>query len=126
MSRMAAEAYSSVEKITATGRQLEASALFRVARGLQEVRDGWGQPGCEARLDAALRLNQRLWTLFQVELASDDNPLPAEIKLSLLRLIEYIDRRTFDVVASPQPEKLGILIRINRNIAAGLAAQPAR
>lgn len=118
----AAEAYSTVERITASGRQLEASALFRVARSLQQVQDQWGKPGAEAKLDDALKLNQRLWTFFQAELSADDNPLPPELKVSLLQLIKFIDKRTFDVMALPDPDKLTVLININRNIAAGLSA----
>ena len=76
MSQYAADVYTTVEKITATGRQLEASALFRAARSLQLAQDGWGKAGFEAKLDAALKLNQRIWTFFQAELSAADNPLP--------------------------------------------------
>lgn len=120
-----ADAYSSVEKITASGRQLEASALFRAARALQLAQDGWGKPGAEQKLDEALKQNQRLWTFFQSELAADDNPLPTELKLHLLKLIEFIDKRTFEVMAFPAPDKVTILININRNVAAGLSAVPS-
>ncbi|MGE0441753.1 MAG: flagellar biosynthesis regulator FlaF [Gemmatimonadales bacterium] len=119
-----ADAYTSVEKIAASGRQLEASALFRVARTLQAVYDRWDEPGTDTRLDEALRLNQRLWTFFQSELSADDNPLPPELKWQLLKLIEFIDRRTFDVMAFPAREKLPILVSINRNVAAGLSTSP--
>lgn len=125
MSRSKADAYSEVEKISASGRQLEASALFRVARALQQAQDRWGGPGHEARLDEALKLNQRLWTFFQAELAASDNPLPQDLKVNLLQLIQFIDRRTFDVMAFPAAEKLTALISINRNVAAGLSARPA-
>lgn len=119
------DAYASVEKISASGRQLEASALFRVARSLQAAHDQWGAPGNETALEEALKLNQRLWTFFQAELAADDNPLATDMKVQLLQLIEFIDRRTFDLMAFPAPEKLAILISINRNIAAGLSQTPA-
>jgi flagellar protein FlaF len=120
-----ADAYTSVEKIAASGRQLEASALFRVARILQLAYDQWDQPGGDQRLDEALKTNQRLWTFFQAELSADDNPLPPELRFQLLNLIEFIDRRTFEMMAVPAREKLPILITINRNVAAGLAAAPA-
>ena len=125
MSQYAADAYTAVEKITASGRQLEASALFRSARSLQLAQDGWGSPGFEAKADAALKMNQRIWTFFQSELSAADNPLPAELKSQLLNLIQFIDKQTFDVMAFPAPEKLSILISINRNVAAGLSAAPA-
>ncbi|MFN0181415.1 MAG: flagellar biosynthesis regulator FlaF [Gemmatimonadales bacterium] len=120
----AAEAYASVEKISASGRQLEASALFRVARALQQAQEHWATEAGPARVEEALALNQKLWTFFQAEVSAPDSPLPAELKLSLCQLIEFIDRRTFDILALPAPEKLTILININRNIAAGLTATP--
>lgn len=122
MSHYAANAYATVEKHTASGRQLEASALFRAARALQAVQESWGGPGHEARLTDALKLNQRLWTFFQVELAAEGNPLPADLKANLIRLSTFIDRRIFEVMATPAADKLTILININRNIAAGLSA----
>ncbi|MBX3147467.1 MAG: flagellar biosynthesis regulator FlaF [Gemmatimonadales bacterium] len=123
MSRIA-DAYATVEKVSTSGRQLEASALFRAARALQAVQDQWEAPDRERRLDEALKLNQRLWTFFQTELASDDNPLPRDLKVQLLNLIEFIDKRTFDVMAFPTAAKLRVLIDINRNVAAGLSAAP--
>lgn len=125
MPNPALEAYANVDKITASGRQLEASALFRAARALQLAQDHWGKEGAQSRLDEALKLNQRLWTFFQAELGADDNPLPFELKVHLLKLIEFIDKRTFDVMAFPAPDKVTILININRNVAAGLSATPA-
>jgi len=98
--------------------------FFRTARALQHAQDQWGRPGAEAKLDEALKLNQRLWTFFQAELSSDDNPLPSELKVNLLQLVEFIDRRTFEVMSLPAPEKLTVLININRNIAAGLSSSP--
>ncbi len=124
MSPYGADAYTTVEKITASGRQLEASALFRTARSLQLVQDGWGNEGFEAKLDAALKTNQRLWTFFQAELSAPDNPLPEDLRSHLLSLIQFVDKQTFDVMAYPAPEKLSILIAINRNVAAGLSAVP--
>ncbi len=124
MSRIA-DAYATVEKVSTSGRQLEASALFRAARALQAVHDQWDAPERERRLDEALKLNQRLWTFFQTELASEENPLPRDLKIQLLNLIEFIDKRTFDVMAFPASNKLRVLIDINRNVAAGLSAAPA-
>ncbi len=121
----AVDAYTTVERVTSSGRQLEASALFRVARSLQLAQEEWGKPGGQGKLDAALKQNQKLWTLFQAEIAEPDNPLPVDLKASLAHLIAFIDRRTFDLMAFPAPEKLSILININRNVAAGLAATPA-
>lgn len=117
------KAYQSVENATLSGRELEASILSRSAARLSAVQKNWDAADREMMLDEALRYNQRLWTLFQAELLEEDNPMPTEIKRNLLSLSAFIDKRTFDVLAYPEQNKLNILIDINRNIAAGLRGQ---
>lgn len=116
----ALDAYQAVEKTTLSGRELEASVLMRAALLLAEVRSNWDAPNREERLDHALRHNQRIWTLFQAELAAPDHPMPLELRRNLLSLSAFIDKRCFDVMAFPEPGKLDVLISINKNIAAGL------
>lgn len=118
------EAYQSVEKSTLSGRELEASVLNKAALRLQEVQQHWSAADHEALLDDALKYNQRVWSFFQSEVSQPDNPLPPEIKQNLLALSVFVDRRIFEVMAYPAPEKLDILININRNIAAGLRGDP--
>jgi len=113
-------AYQTVENATMSDRQLEAVILGRSATRMQSGQSNWD---CEARnemLDEALRYNQRLWTLFQTELMQAGNPMPEEIKRNLLSLSAFVDKRTFEILSEPDPQKLSILIEINRNIAAGL------
>lgn len=125
MFRSARMAYESGAKGTDSSRELESSALFKAARKMEACIQAWSSPQRDAMLEESLRYNQRLWTLFQGELAESGNPLPNELKVNLLRLSAFIDRRTFEVLAQPSPEKLQALIDIDRNIAAGLAAPPA-
>jgi flagellar biosynthesis activator protein FlaF len=121
MLRSARMAYESVAKVTDSSRELEATALFKASRKFEACIQAWDTPECNALLVEALRYNQRLWTLFQSELAQPANPLPGELKVNLLRLSAFIDKRTFEILAQPSPDKLKALIDINRNIAAGLA-----
>lgn len=123
MSANPLEAYQAVEKATLTGRELEATVLMRAAAMLAEVRQDWDGAGRERRLDAALKNNQRVWTLLQAELLADNNPLPAEIRQNLLALSAFIDKRTFELMAVPDSAKLDILIAINHNIAGGLRGE---
>ena len=76
-------------------------------------------------LDDALSYNQRLWTLLQSELARPDNPLPENVRFDILRLSRFIDKRIYETMAFPAPEKLDIIIKINQNLAAGLRGAPA-
>lgn len=125
MYQAAYKAYENVNKSTMSGRDVEAEVLTKAALKLKECQDNWIQNGRDSELVAALKYNQRIWTIFQAELEKVDNPLPNSLKMDLLRLSAFIDRRTLDALAYPAPEKLTILIKINHNIAAGLRARPA-
>ena len=116
--------YDQVRRATQKGRDLEAEVLEKAALRLQQCRDRWGGKDQAERLYAALKYNQRIWTVFQAELEKPENPLPEALKIDLLRLSLFIDRRTLEILAEPKPEKLTILIEINRNIAAGLRSRP--
>jgi flagellar protein FlaF len=111
--------YQDVEKATISGRETEARVLTQAANKLQVCQRNW-QDGNFEELDSALKYNQKIWSIFQGELAKNDNPLPTEIKRDLLRLAGFIDRRIFETMSYPAPEKLDIIIKINQNIAAGL------
>jgi flagellar protein FlaF len=71
-------------------------------------------------LDEALRYNQQIWSIFQGELLKEDNPLPRQLREDILSLSVFIDKRIFEVMNSPDPEKLNVIVNINLNIAAGL------
>ncbi|MCU0842009.1 MAG: flagellar biosynthesis regulator FlaF [Thiobacillaceae bacterium] len=114
------EAYQEVEKSSLSGRDLEASVLTKATQMLLQVQQNWGAPDRDQQLEEALLFNQRLWSLFQAEVSSPDNPLPPEIKTNILVLSSLVDKRIFDVIAYPDPAKLNLIININRNIAAGL------
>jgi flagellar protein FlaF len=123
MSDNAIDAYQSVEKETLSGRDLEASVLNKAAIRLRAVQAQWDAPDRSVLLEEALRYNQRIWTILQVELTNPENPLPKEIKENLLTLSVFIDKRTFETMAYPSSDKLDVLININHNIAAGLQGQ---
>lgn len=120
MAKNPLDSYRDVQKESLSGRELEASVLNKAASILAEVQGTWNAPDLRDRLDYALRFNQQLWTLLQAEILEEGNPLPMEVKQNLLALANFIDTRTYKVMAEPAAEKLDILIRINHNIAAGL------
>ena len=99
-------------------RELEAALLVKAATRLQIVADNWDQRANE--LDDALSYNRRLWTLLVSAVIAEDNPLPVGIKQNILGLANFIFNHTFQMAANPQPQRLGVLININRDIAAGL------
>lgn len=120
----AVHAYKQVDKKTISGRETEARVLTKAALKLKKCQKNWGASDNEQQLDQALRYNQKIWSLFQGELEREDNPLPGKLKVDILRLAAFIDKRIFEVMAFPSPEKLNIIININQNIAAGLRGSP--
>jgi len=114
------EAYRTVQKTTMSGRELEASVLNKAALLLRQCQNSWDSEDRNDRLSEAVRYNQRVWSFFQNELAKPDNPLPKKLREDILSLSLFIDKRLFEVLAMPSPEKLNAVININLNIAAGL------
>jgi flagellar biosynthesis activator protein FlaF len=117
------QAYDTGGKATLSTRELEAAALYKCARQMEAVRLEWEMPGHPSRLAGALRFNQRLWTLFQTELETREHPLPVEVRANLLQIIRFVDRRTYELLADPDPRGLQALIDINRTVAEGLATR---
>lgn len=122
MHNAAAQAYQKTSRTVASPRELEASLLLKAASKLQAVRDDWAGRGAE--LDHALLYNRKLWTVLVTSATREDNPLPHAIKNNIANLGMFIFKRTMEVTAEPQPEKLGSLIQINRSIAEGLRGRP--
>ncbi len=100
-------------------RETEGRALMEAARRLAIAKDN---PGDEAALVDTVRLNWRLWTIFQSEVTELDIDLPEELRNNMLTLCNYVDKRTVEILSDPNPKFLDVLININRNIAAGLLA----
>lgn len=118
------KAYESVDKSTMSGREVEAAVLTKAARKLRECQNNWEAANHDERLKDALTYNQRIWSIFQEELAKGDHPLHKKLRLDILRLGSFIDRRIFEILADPTPDKLKIVIDVNNNLAAGLRSSP--
>jgi len=118
------EAYKTAQKSVMSGREIEAMVLTKAALQLKKCQSNWDPDDRDGKRSESLKFNQNIWTILQGELAKDDNPLPLQLRKDLLSLSLFVDKRTFDVMAFPSPEKLDILININLNIAAGLRGSP--
>jgi flagellar biosynthesis activator protein FlaF len=119
------ETYRNMQKATLSGRELEAEVLSKAAIKLNFCQNNWNDPKREEMLEEALKYNQKIWTLFQAELAKSDNPLPKKLREDLLSLSAFVDKRIFELMSFPTPEKLTAIININLNIAAGLRGKSA-
>ncbi|MEP1028421.1 MAG: flagellar biosynthesis regulator FlaF, partial [Alphaproteobacteria bacterium] len=103
--------------------QSEAWALIEAAKRMAvsiTYDAGTAQATKDAR-KASLRLNWRLWTIFQAELTAARTDVPEDLRINMLTLCKFVDKHTVGALINPTPEAMFVLIEINRNIAAGLA-----
>jgi flagellar protein FlaF len=121
MQYAAANAYAQAAKFAQPPRELEAALLLKAAFKLQSLIDDWSKAGTE--LSPALTYNGRIWSILATSATEPANPLPPAVKQSIAQLAVVIFQRTFDVTEEPGPEKLALLVRINRDVAAGLRGQ---
>jgi len=115
----ASAAYANSQPAVIDQRQLEANALLKAAMRLEDVRKQW-QPKLGAQLDEALFYNKKLWTVFAAEVADGAERLPNDVRNNIGSLAVFVFKRTFELMATPEPAKIDALIEINRTIAAGL------
>ena len=119
--------YEQVQRQTLEGRELESSVLLRAAQKLHSCAREWDNPHTgvfHERLSDALEFNQKVWSFLQVELATPTNPLPETLRLNLLKLSSFIDRRIFALFAGTGTlEDLLSIARINEQIGKGLEAR---
>lgn len=117
-----AAAYARVSKTTAAPREIEAQALLKAARQLQEVQANWDGPS--KAMQTALMFNRQLWSIFMGDVESNDNAQPLNIRQNIANIGVFVMKQTVDMQANPDPSKLTSLIDINCNLAAGLSGRP--
>lgn len=120
MHQQGARAYQQTAKIVESSRERESALLMKAAASLQKIKDEW--PHSHDRLEAALTFNRKLWTIFMTSVTKEDSPLPVEIRQNVANLGLFILNQTREIMleADPQPQKLDVLVRLNRQLAAGL------
>jgi flagellar biosynthesis activator protein FlaF len=116
--RDALQTYGKVARQIASPRELEAILLLRTASQLQSIHDNWNDKRHE--LETALFDNRQLWLVLLTSVTSPDNPLPSEIRQNVANLGIFVINRTLSLITDSRPERLGSLITINRELAAGL------
>jgi len=117
----AAQAYARTSQTTANPREIEAQALLKAARQLQEVQTNWNGP--DRNMHNALVFNRRLWSIFMSAAEANDNPNSLEVRQNIANIGIFVLTRTIEIQMDPDPAKLKPLIEINCNIAAGLSGR---
>lgn len=118
----AAQAYGKVAQKVATPREMEADKLLYAAQQLAVIRDSWDAKQFE--LGPALLNNRKLWSVLMASVTRPENPLPAALRQNVANIGIFVMKQTVSVMDDPKPEKLGSLISINRELAAGLLGRP--
>lgn len=98
-------------------RETEAWALTETARRMSV---GQAESVDIAEFLAAVRLNWRLWTVFQADLSSPDSEVPLEMRQNMLSLCNFVDKQTVKIISTGDRSLASSLININRQLAGGL------
>jgi flagellar protein FlaF len=123
MQNQAVKAYQRTGQATATPRDLEAQLLSKSAAQLQRIRNDWD--ALSEELPGALLFNRKLWTVFLTSAIEEDCPMPMPMRQEVANLGMFVLCQTAELQVAAQPEKLDSLIRINRELAAGLRGSAA-
>jgi flagellar protein FlaF len=118
MQNQAVQAYQQAARQTVPPRDLEANLLSAAAAHFQRIRDDWDL--LSAELPTALKFNRKLWTVFITSVIDDESQLPADVRQNIANLGVFVLSQTAELQVEPNPEKLDILVKINRELAAGL------
>lgn len=119
------QAYAKIAQATGSPRELEAQLLMRAAAKLQAIKDASSRQ--DGEVVSAIRYNRRLWLVFASSIGKPENPLPSEIKRNVANLANFIIKHSMKIESdsSDAQDRVGVLININREIAAGLRVQAA-
>ena len=117
----AAHAYARTAQISATPRDIEAQALLKAARQLQDAMDYWNE--LDAGLAKALMFNRKLWSIFVGDAMSDTNPELVATRQNIANIGIFVMTQCAALQIKPEVGALQTLIDINRNIAAGLSGR---
>lgn len=120
MHQQGAQAYQQTAKTVETARERESALLMKAAARLQKIKDEW--PNSFDDLTPGLTYNRKMWTIFMAAVTREDCPLPHQIRQNVANLGIFILNHTREILleGEPQLHKIDSLVRINRQLAAGL------
>jgi flagellar protein FlaF len=91
----AAQAYARTANTIASPREVEARALLKAAKQLQDVVNDW--TGADERMRLALLFNRKLWAIFMSAAVEADNPQPREIREKVANVGIFVMTQTRDM-----------------------------
>jgi flagellar protein FlaF len=123
MHNQAVQAYQQTSRQTVPARDLEANLLSTAASHIQRIREDWDSLAGE--LPTALKFNRKLWTVFLTSVIDAESKLDQALRQQVANLGVFVLSQTAELQVRPEPEKLDVLVKINRELAAGLRGSVA-
>ena len=115
-----AHAYARTAQAVANPRDLEAQLLLKSASGLQAAIDA---PTFNHRqVVDAINFNLKVWKIFSTAATDPKNPQPEDVKTYVANLGIFIMSHSLKLLSSSEinTAEMKILVKINRELAAGL------
>src|SRR5260370_25036241 len=103
----AAQAYARTSQTTAPPREIEAQALLKAARQLQEVQTNWTGP--DQKMYKALLFNRRLWSIFLSAVEDNGNPNSMEIRQNIANICVFVINQAIKIRMDPDPRQMHIV-----------------
>jgi flagellar protein FlaF len=114
--------YNSAQSKTVDARDIEYSLLAQVTSALIQAREK--PEDLKGRLEAAL-WNRNVWSALRIDLLSEENQLPKQLRASLISVSLWIEKECMSIMRN-DTQDMESLISINRNIMAGLKPEFAQ
>lgn len=114
---LAQSAYGTPQAPARSARSVEYQAFAKITSELVRLKDD--TKAFPERI-AALHENRRLWDILSIDVASEDNGLPVELRAGIYNLGQFVTRHTATVLADSAP--IDPLIEINTSVMRGLRA----
>ncbi len=115
---MSVAAYQKANQSTENPKQTEYRAFAIFTRALEEAEEKGPVAVVKAVAD-----NRQLWLTLQMDLASEENQLPLELRAQLLSIAIWVNK--YSVGAMKSEASLEPLITVNKQIMEGLKGQQA-
>ncbi len=119
---LAQQSYGASAKSTGNDKNIEYQAFAHVTRALSTLDKS--AIDYFVRKQEALFNNLQLWRVLAVEVANENNPLPADLRANLFYLSEFTRHHTARIHAG-ETDDPSVLIDINKSVMRGLRAQSA-
>ena len=116
---MSVQKYKSAQTTTETPRQTEYRLFAEITRALINAK---GKDRLDSSFFEAIDWNRRLWLTLQMDLASDENVFPDNLKAQIISLAIWVDKHSSRVLRGDAA--VDSLITVNRTVMEGLAVAP--